>query len=212
MDNRHLPGELGQVHGLLHGAVAAAHHVNLEILEERSVTGGAEGDTLAGELALVLTADGLGERAGSDDDALALVLALGAYQLLYVTLQLHALNHIGASLRAELLGLLGHAGDQAGAALTLHDLAGVVLNLVSNRNLAAVLALLNDEGAQAAAPGVQARGETGGAAAQDNYIVNLAHSTILLLYRGASILFFVNKEKNQKKNFSRETAFRLCFL
>ena len=49
VDNGHLAGELGQVHGLLHGAVAAAHHVHLKVLKEGGVAGGAEGDALAGD-------------------------------------------------------------------------------------------------------------------------------------------------------------------
>ena len=43
-------------------------------------------------------------------------------------LQLHALDGVRAAFRAELLGLPGHAGDQAGAALALHHLAGIVLS------------------------------------------------------------------------------------
>ena len=41
--------------------------------------------------------------------------------------QFHALDDISAAFSAELLGLLGHAGDKAGAALALHHLAGIVL-------------------------------------------------------------------------------------
>ena len=175
VDDGHLPGELGQVHGLLHRAVAAAHHVDLKVLEEGRVAGGAEGDALAGELALVLAADGLGEGAGGDDDALGQVLALDAHQLLHLAGELHALDGVAAPLGAELLGLLGHPGDEAGAAFALHHLAGVVLDLVGDGDLSAVLALLDDEGAQAAAAGIQAGGEAGGAGAQNDHVVNFAH-------------------------------------
>ena len=180
VDNGHLAGELGQVHGLLHGAVAAAHHVHLKVLKEGGVAGGAEGDALAGELALVLAADGLGEGAGGDDDALGLILALGPHQLLHVAAEVHALNHIGAALGAELLRLLRHTGNEAGAALALHHLARVVFNFIGDGNLAAILALFDNQGAQTAASRIEAGSQTGRAAAQNNNVVNLAHNSILL--------------------------------
>src|SRR5699024_12829221 len=45
------------------------------------------------------------------------------------------------------------------------------------------LALLDDEGAQAAAAGIQAGGEAGGAGAQNDHVVNFAHWKILLFLR-----------------------------
>ena len=175
MDNGDLAGELGQVHSLFNSGVAAADHVHLEVLKERGVTGGAEGNALTDKLALVLAADGLGESASSQDNGLGQVLALGADQLLDFALQLNALDHVRDTLSAELFGLLGHTGDQAGAALAFDHLAGIVFDFISDGDLAAVLALLDDQGGQTGTAGIQTGSEAGRAGAQNDDIINFAH-------------------------------------
>ena len=110
-------------------------------------------------------------------NSLGLVLVLGALEHLHITLQLHADDGVGGALSAELLGLLGHTSDEGGAALALHDLAGVVLDLVGDGDLAAVLALLDDQGAQAAAAGVQTGSQAGRTGAQNDHVINLVHDT-----------------------------------
>lgn len=175
VDDRDLAGKLGQIHGLLDRTVAAADDINLVVLEEGRVARGAEGDAAAGELALVFAADGAGEGAGGDDDGLCLVLALVADDLLDLTAEVNALDDIAAALGTELRRLLAHARDQTAAALALDALAGIVLDLVGLGDLAAVLSLFDDQGAQTGAAGVQSGRKTGRAGAENNNIINLAH-------------------------------------
>ena len=176
MYNGHLACELGKVHGLLNGSVASADHIHLEILEEGGVAGGAEGNALAYELLFVLAAYGAGMCAGGDDDGPGLIFALGAHQLLGLAGEVHGLYGVAHSLAAELLGLLGHPRDEAGTGFALKLLAGVVLDLVGDGDLAAVLTLLYYKGGQSAASGVQAGGKSCRARSQYYYVVYFAHN------------------------------------
>ena len=89
---------------------------------------------------------------------------------------------IRAALSAELLGLLGHTGNQAAAALALNNLAGVVLDLIGDSDLTAILTFFNDQGAQTASAGIEAGGQARRASAKNNYIINLAHIQCKLLF------------------------------
>ena len=176
MYNGHLACELGKVHGLLNGSVASADYIHLEILEEGGVAGGAEGNALAYELLFVLAAYGAGMCAGGDDDGPGLIFALGTHQLLCLAGEVHGLYGVAHPLAAELLGLLGHPRNEAGAGFALKLLAGVVLDLVSDGDLAAVLPLLDNQGGQPAAPSVQAGGKSCRARSQHYYVVYFAHN------------------------------------
>ena len=71
-----LAGELGEEGGFLHGRVAAAHHDELLVLEEESVTGGASGDPVSHQPAFGLEPQQLGRGAGGDDQGVARVAVL----------------------------------------------------------------------------------------------------------------------------------------
>ena len=62
------------------------------------------------------------------------------------------------------LRLLRHTGNEAGAALPLHHLARVVFNFIGDGNLAAILALLDNQSTQTAASRIQAGSQAGRAA------------------------------------------------
>ena len=175
MDQGDLTCELGQVHSFLNSGVAAADNEYLEVFEEVSIAGSAEGNALTNELALVLAADGTGECTSSQDDDLAFVLALSADQLLDGTFELDFLNGIRNPVAAELGSLLAHALDQRGAGLAFNDLAGVVFNFIGDGDLTAILTLFDDQGLQAATASIQASSQTGGAGTQDNNVINIVH-------------------------------------
>ena len=174
MDDGHLAGELRQIHGLFHGSIAAADHVHFKILEEGGVAGRAEGNALADELALVLAADGARERAGGDDDALGLILALYADELLHGAGELDLFDHVAHALNAEMLALLRHTRDQARAAVAL-DLTGIIFNFIGDGDLTAILTLFDHQGRESGAPGIEAGRQACGARAQNDNVVNLAH-------------------------------------
>ena len=160
---------------VIHGSIAAADHVNFQILEEGGVAGRAEGNALADELALVLAANGPGEGAGSQNNGLGFINALGANQLFNIAAQIHALDLIRHTLCAKLGSLRGHTGDKAGAALPFQLLAGVIFDFIGDGDLAAVLTLFYYKGGQSAAPGVQAGGKSCRARSQYYYVVYFAN-------------------------------------
>ena len=175
VNDRHLAGELREIHGLFDRGVAAADNVDLEVLKERTVARRAEGNTLADELALILAADGTRKRTGGDDDGLGLILALGADELLHVARELDTLDHVAHALHAEMLTLRGHTGDEAGAGIAL-DLSGIVFDFIGDGDLTAILTLLNDQGAESAAAGIETGGQTRRACAQNDNVINFAHT------------------------------------
>ena len=106
VDQSDLAAELCQVHSLFHSAVAAAYHIDVEILKEVAIAGGAVGNALAGQFLLAGAADGLGRSAGGDDDSLALILGLAALDHLDVAFQLHIHNGVKHLLSAEVVDLV----------------------------------------------------------------------------------------------------------
>ena len=155
VDNGNLPGELGQVHGFFYGSITAAYYIYFKILEECGIAGSAERNALTYKLALVLAANGPGEGAGSQNNGLGFINALGANQLFNIAAQIHALDLIRHTLCAKLGSLRGHTGDKAGAALPFQLLAGVIFDFIGDGDLAAILALLDDKGLQSGTTGIQ---------------------------------------------------------
>ena len=184
MDDGHLAGEAGEVDGLLHGAVAAADHIHVQVAEEHAVAGGAEGNAAAGELLLVFAADGLGMRAGGDDDRLAAVGAGLSGEHLLSAGEINVSDFVIGALHAELVGLLAHALGQGEAAFALQHLAGVVLNVVGQGDLAAGHGLFDQQGFEAGAAGVQRGGKAGGACAKDNHVIQHGGSSHSSLFSG----------------------------
>ena len=181
MDDRNLAAKLGQVHGLFHRAVAAAYHIDVQILEERPVASRAIGYALAGEFLLARAADGPGVGAGGNDDGLGIIVALLALQVLDFAFQLHLFDGIIDLFCAKMLRLFRHTAYQAGAGLTL-DAAGIVFNLRGDDDLSAVLLLLDDQGGQPGAACIASGGEPRRARADNNYIIDLLiHGFLLVL-------------------------------
>ena len=156
MDDSNLSCELCQVHSFLNGRIAAAYYIHFKVLEEVGVTGSAEGNSLAHELAFSLASDGTRESACGDDQCLTLICIFGSVKLLYGAFQLDLCNGIACALSTELFSLCCHSGDQGRAALAFYHLAGIVFNFVSNSNLAAIFCLLDNKSRQAVSSGVQA--------------------------------------------------------
>ena len=178
MDHSDLSGVACQIQGLLGGDAVAAHHVDLEVLEEVGVAHGAVADALAHILGLVLAADGAGHGTGADDNGLAQILALAAHELLHGAAEVAGGDGVTDTLAAELLALLGHGSHQLLTGHAVHlGLAGIVFDVMGHGDLAAVDALFQDQHTQAAAACVQTGSQTRRASTQDDYIINfVVHS------------------------------------
>ena len=73
MHERHPRGDIGEVHRLLDGGIAAADHDHLLAAEEEAVAGGAGRDAKALEVLLRRQAEPAGLRAGGDDEGVGSV-------------------------------------------------------------------------------------------------------------------------------------------
>ena len=112
--------------------------------------------------------------AGGDDDGLAVVIALQALQVFDITLQLNVHDGVFHLLGAEMLSLFSHSADQGGAGFLVYA-AGIVLNLSSDDDLAAVFILLDNQGIHSGAASVATGGESSRTRADNNDIINFFH-------------------------------------
>ena len=174
MDQCDLAAELCQVQSFFYSAVAAANHKDIHIFKEVAVAGRAVGNALACQFFFTRAANGLRRSTGGDDHSLALVFVLAAFDHLDVAFQLYIHHGVKHFLRAKMVGLVHHLFDQRGAGFAFHS-AGVVLDLVGDHDLAAVLDLFNDQGAQTRSAGIQGGGKACRACADDDNVVNFAH-------------------------------------
>ena len=109
-------GEAGEEEGFFHGAVAAADHGDVLVLEERAVAGGAVGQAVAGELVFSGYAEVAVAGAGGEDDGAGLVgLLVAVGEGLGLAGEVHGDDVVGDVGGAEAFGLLAHGVDEFGA-------------------------------------------------------------------------------------------------
>jgi len=168
----------GQGQGVRRGGVAAAHHRHGPAPIGRAVAGGAVVKALTNERFLAGNAQGAGCRTGGDDHCAALKDALAGVQRLDFAgkaglVHLRQLRH-----RTEALGALLHLFAQRKAVDAALE-AGIVVDLLRQRHLPAGGELFQHQRGKSGTGGVQGGGVSGGAAADDDHVIDLLHSHIL---------------------------------
>ena len=167
----------GQGQGIRRGGIAAAHHRHGLAAIESAVAGGAVVNTLSRERFLAGNAQGAGRRADGDDHRAALKDALAGVQRLDFPgkaglIHLRQLRH-----RAEALGALLHFFAQRKAVDAAFK-AGIVVDLLRQRHLPAGGELFQHQRGKSGTGGVQGGGVSGGAAADDDHIIDLLHNRV----------------------------------
>ena len=170
--------DAGQGQGIRCGGVAAAHHCHGLAPIGRAVAGGAIVNTLSCERFFAGNAQGTGRRAGGDDHRAPLKNTLAGLQRLDFPgkanlIHLRQLRH-----RAEALGALLHFFAQRKAVDAAFK-AGIVVDLLRQGHLPACGELLQHQRGKPGTGGVQGGGVSGGAAADDDHIIDLLHSHAL---------------------------------
>jgi hypothetical protein len=168
----------GQGQGVRCGGVAAAYHRHGLAPIGRAVAGGAVVNALSNKRFLAGNAQGTGRRAGGDDHRAPLKDALAGLQRLDLPgkaglVHLRQLRH-----RAEALGTLLHFFAQCKAVDAALE-AGVVVDLLRQRHLPAGGELFQHQRGKPGTGGVQGSGISGGAAADDDHVIDLLHSHAL---------------------------------
>ena len=135
-------------------------------------------NALADECLLAGNAQGAGCRAGGDDHRAALKNALAGVQRLDFAgkaglVDLRQLRH-----RTEALGALLHFFAQRKAIDAALE-AGIVVDLLRQRHLPAGGEFLQHQRGKSGTGGVQGGGVSGGAAADNDHVINLLHSHAL---------------------------------
>jgi len=170
--------DAGQSQSIRRGGVAAAHHCHGPAPIGRAVAGGAVVNALSNKRFFAGNAQGAGRRAGGDDHRAPLKDALAGVQRLDPLgkanlIHLRQLRH-----RAEALGALLHFFAQR-KAVDAALKAGVVVDLLRQRHLPAGGELFQHQRGKPGTGGVQGGSVSGGAAADDDHIVDFFHGCLL---------------------------------
>ena len=168
----------GQGQGIRRGGIAAAHHRHGLAPIGRAVAGGAVVNALANERVLAGNAQGTGRRAGGDDHRAALKDALAGVQRLDSPGKANLVHLCQLRHRAEALGALLHFFAQRKAVDAAFK-AGIVVDLLRQRHLPAGGELFQHQRGKSGTGGVQGGGVSGGAAADDDHIVDFFHGRLL---------------------------------
>ena len=168
----------GQGQGVRCGGVAAAYHRHGPAPIGRAVAGGAVVNALSNKRFLAGNAQGTGRRAGGDNYRAPLKDALAGLQRLDLPgkaclVHLRQLRH-----RTEALGTLLHFFAQRKAVDAAFK-AGIVVDQLCQRHLPACGELFQHQRGKSGTGGVQGGGVSGGAAADDDYIVDFFHGRLL---------------------------------
>ena len=178
VDEVDLLGNTGQGQGIRRGGVAAAHHRHGLAPIGRAVAGGAVVNAFADKRFLAGNAQGTGRRAGGDDHRAALKDALAGVQRLDPPGKANLVHLCQLRHRAEALGALLHFFAQRKAVDAAFK-AGIVVDLLRQRHLPAGGELFQHQRGKSGTGGVQGGGVSGGAAADDDHIIDLLHNRVL---------------------------------
>ena len=167
MDEINLRGEAGEEGGFFAGGVAAAYDTDRNIAIERAIAGGAGGESVADEFFLVRQIEPpRGSSAGDDERFGFDPLSVDFDPVVFVA-RLEFLECSELEPRAEFFGLCLHAHDEVGAVDALGE-AGEIFHCGGGGELSAGLFALQHEGRERSAPGINGRGESGAAGADDD--------------------------------------------
>jgi len=137
MHERHLARDIGQVEGLLHGGVAAAHDGDVLALVEKAVAGRAARDATPHEGLLGRQAQVHRGGAGGDDEGIARVLLRVADEAQRDGVKARGVDVVEDDLGIEALGMGEKAGHEFGA-LHARDVRRPVVDLGGGHELAAL--------------------------------------------------------------------------
>src|SRR5208282_719691 len=175
MDHGHLRCELGEKDGFFQGGIAAADHHHFFAAVEIAIAGGARGDAVAHEFALVFEAQKSRGGAGRDDQGFALEFLRGDFHAEGPPGKLHRGDAARAECGAETLRLLAHVFDQVGTHDPVWE-AGIVLDHGGDGELASGLVAVNHQRGQVGSRGVDGGGEPGAAASDDDHFLHVVSS------------------------------------
>ena len=171
-ENGHVAGVFGEEDGFLRRGKAAAHHEDIPTGEKFSVTGGAVGHAPAPKCFLAGKAHHAGVGPGGPEDTEAGKIASVGLDGFDRVVQRKPRDLGQQELCPEGLGLLAHGFGQLPAA-GVED-AGVIYHLVGDGDLAAETRFLfHDEHPIFGAGQIEPGGEPGGAAADDDHVIQL---------------------------------------
>ena len=170
---------------------------DLAVAEERAVAGGAVRDAAAVQRALGLEPELARARAGGDDHGLRAVLVVADPDPERALGEVDPRHVVGQELGAEALGL----GAEVGHHLRAHDavgVAGVVLDVARDHQLAAPVEALDHERLQVGARGVERGRVAGGAAADDDQLATSFTLSLLAPRSGVCALTIENESERAR--------------
>ena len=174
MDERDLVAEAGEEERLLERRVAAADDEDVLVAEEGAVAGGAGRDAAALQPLFGVDPEPAGARAGRDDHRASLVLLVLDPDAERPLREVDAGHVVGDELGAEALGLAPELRHHLGA----HDpvgVAGIVLDVARDHQLAAPAEALDHERLQVCARSVKSRGVSRRPSADHDQVTYVAH-------------------------------------
>ena len=177
MDQVYLFRQSAQIQRIGYGRVAATDHNNGLVLVETAVAMGAVVDTAAYQAFLIGKAQGLGIDTGSDDYSFTQQSAATDIDLKRLGCEIHPHHFIVNRGSAKPLRPLLHLCAK-GEAVDALIKARIIVDNVRQPHLTAGGQLLYHYGIQAGSGSIQRGGVTGGATADDQYIIDLCHISL----------------------------------
>jgi hypothetical protein len=164
---RNLAREVGEIERFLDRGVAAADHQHLVALVEEAVAGRAGRDATAAEFLFRGQAEVFRGRARRDDERIAGVLAVVAFEHVRTLREIHGVDVIVHDLGVEAFGMRLHALHERGTQQAVR-VAGPVVDFGRRHELAALLHARDQQGFAVGARGVDGSGVSRGARTKDD--------------------------------------------
>ena len=152
------------------GVVTPAHHGDFLVFKKGAVTGGAEADPVADELVFSRDPQPPITGAGGDDDGAGRELAVLEDHRVHRFTGFQFQDFLAADFQAEAFRLFPHPVTELEAGDPLRE-SRVVLHQVGGHHLPAVDELFQEQGLEAGPAGIDARGQPGWAAANDDQVI-----------------------------------------
>ena len=179
--DRDLGGELRQERRLLHRRVAAAHDDDVLVAEEGCVADRAVRDAAALERALGLEPELTRVRACGDDDRLGAIFVVPDPDAERALREVDLRHVVGDELRAEALGLLPELLHHLRAEHAA-GIAGVVLDVARDHQLAAPVDPFDHQRGHVRPGGVEGSGVSGGGPADHDHLAHVCVHVVPLCH------------------------------
>jgi len=145
VDDRNFSREFCKIHRFFNSRITTAYYIHFKIFKEVGIACCTVRNTFSHKFFFVFASNRTCKSTGCNDHCFSKVFCLGAFQLLHIAIQLNRIDHVCYALRAKLLNLLCHSGDQRRSAFTFYNLPRIVFNLIRDSNLSAVFSFFNDQ-------------------------------------------------------------------